>query len=132
VTSPLDQRLRDILARRAGIRFAILNGSTTGPRPDQARDVDVAVSFVGPASLFELGALAVALEQAIDRPVEVVDVDEATTLLRWEIVRTGRVLVAIERAALGDFLARVPIEYADLRPYLDREAQGLRRALGHG
>ncbi len=125
----LETKLRSVLAQRRDIRFALLFGSSV-TRPDGARDVDVALSFDAPLSLMEMGALAVLLESAVGKSVDVVDVDEATTLLRWEIVRAGRTLVARDVPAMLDFRAHVPLEYADLRPYLDREAEGLRRVLG--
>lgn len=78
----------------------------------------------------DLGGLASDLERIINKPVDIVDVTEANTLLRWEIVRTGHVVIDPDPDALREFRARVPIEYADLRPYLEREAAGLRRALG--
>jgi predicted nucleotidyltransferase len=126
----LEVQLRAVLAGRHDVRFAILFGSSVARTPDAARDVDVAVSLDASLSLMDLGALAVQLEAAVGKSVDVVDVDEATTLLRWEIVRLGRTLVARDEDALLDFRARVPLEYADLKPYLDREAAGLRRVLG--
>ena len=53
----------------------------------------------------------------------------AKTLLRWEVVRNGRTIVAAEPERLLEFQARVPIERADLEPYYQRESDGLRRAL---
>jgi hypothetical protein len=62
--------------------------------------------------------------------VDLVRLDRASTLLRWEVLKSGRILCAPDDAAWLAFAARVPLEYAELRPYLDREAAGLRRALG--
>jgi hypothetical protein len=56
-------------------------------------------------------------------------VDLATTLLRWEVVKIARPIFIRDRDAWLTLLARVPIEYADLRPYLERESRGLHRAL---
>jgi hypothetical protein len=66
---------------------------------------------------------------ALGREVDVVDVEEASTLLRWEVVRDGRTIVANDPEHLLQFKARVPIERADLEPYYARESAGLRRAL---
>lgn len=126
----LAAKLREALARRADVRFAILFGSCATKGPDQARDVDVAVRLRAPLSLMGLGALELELEDAVGKEVDVVDVDEASTVLRWEILRTGRVVDARDEEALHAFRVYVPLEYADLRPYLDREAAGQRRALG--
>ena len=125
----LENKLRTILARK-DVRFAILFGSSAMRSPDAARDVDVAVSSPRPMTLMQRAALEVELEQAVGKPVDVVDVDEASTLLRFEIVRHGVVVASKDEGALRAFQARVPLEYADLRPYLEREAEGLRRVLG--
>jgi predicted nucleotidyltransferase len=125
----LEAKLRDVLARRTDIRFALLFGSSI-TRSETARDVDVAVSFGSPASLMALGALSDELEQAVGKIVDLVDVGDASTLLLWEIVRSHHVIAVHDEDALRELLVRVPLEYADLKPYLDREAEGLRRSLG--
>ena len=122
-------RLRAVLERRTEVRFAVLFGSAAIRGPGRARDLDVAVSFRSSRSLLERGALAVALEGAVGREVDLVDVDEASTLLRWEVVSRGILIAAPDRAAWVEFQARVPVEWADLRPYFEREAAGMRRAL---
>jgi len=125
----LENKLRTILAGK-DLRFCILFGSSAMRSPAVAKDVDLAISSLRPMSLMQRGALEVELEQAVGKPVDVVDVDEASTLLRWEILRHGVVVASNDETALRTFQARVPLEYADLRPYLDREAEGLRRVLG--
>jgi len=128
-TEELLDRLRTALAGRSELRFAVLFGSAVTRGPDQARDIDVAVSCLRPLALLDRAQLATALELAIGREVDVVDVDEASTLLRWEVVRHGRTILANDPEHLLQFKARVPIERADLEPYYSRESAGLRRAL---
>lgn len=117
------------LAGDAGVRFALLFGSVVTDDPTRARDVDVAVSFAEPRSLLELGRLEGVLEQALGREVDVVDLDQASTLLRWEVARDAQVIHCRERDALVDFRARAALDYFDLEPYRTRQADGLRRAL---
>ncbi|MBK7975679.1 MAG: hypothetical protein IPK07_21160 [Deltaproteobacteria bacterium] len=125
----IEGALRSVLERRADVRFAYLFGSTVTRDPATARDVDVAVSFTVSPSLFAVGELATSLEGVLGREVDVVDLDDATTLLRWEVVRSGRVLMAPDPRALAEFRARVPLEYLELKPHLERQAAGLRRVL---
>jgi predicted nucleotidyltransferase len=120
--------LRAALEHRADVRFAILFGSALRD-PTTAHDVDLAVSFTRPTSLLEAGALANDLDTATGCDVDLVDLDDASTLLRWEIFRTGRLVTARDRSAWLDFMARVPSEWADLEPYYQLESEGLRRAL---
>jgi predicted nucleotidyltransferase len=126
--SELETKLRALLAGK-DIQFAFVFGSSVRRGPDAARDIDLAVSTREPLSLMQRGALAIELEGSLGKTVDVVDVGEASTLLRWEVVRDGRVVAARDEDALRAFRVLAPLEYADLRPYLDREAEGLRRAL---
>jgi predicted nucleotidyltransferase len=81
-------RLRRALAARADVRVAVLFGSeargTAGPRSD----VDVAVVAPG-VDLLDLGA---ALALALEREVDVVDLDDATIPLLERLVREGIVV----------------------------------------
>ena len=124
------ERLRAVLAGRAEVRFALLFGSAVTRGLDGARDLDVAVSLSAPVSLFEIARLAGELEGATGREVDVADLGSASTLLRWEVLTTGRVIAAADAGALADFRARVPIEWAELVPHRERQAEGLRKVLG--
>jgi predicted nucleotidyltransferase len=125
-------KARAVLEPRANIRFALLFGSAATKGPDGARDIDIALSFDSSPGLLDLAELAQEIEVAVGHEVDLVEIDEASTLLRWEVVRDGRVIVAHDKDALLELQARVPIEYADLRPYFERESEGLRRALSGG
>lgn len=122
--------LQPVLAEYGEISFAILFGSSVAHGPDAARDVDLAISSTAPLSHERFAAFADALERASGKQADVVELDRANTLVRWEVVRTGRVVAARDQDALREFQTRVPAEYDDLRPYLEREAAGLRRLLG--
>ena len=122
-------RLRTALQGRSEVRLAFLFGSTVTRGVDSAEDVDVAVSFAGSLSLLEQCALASRLEEVVGREVDLVDLDQASTLLRWEVARSGVLLSARDPREVTLFRARVPLEYFDLKPYLEREAEGLRRVL---
>jgi predicted nucleotidyltransferase len=123
-------RLRAVLEARANVRFALLFGSAATRGPAQARDIDVAVSFTETPSLFDLGALANDLDAALGAEViDVIDLDEASTLMRHEVAMVGRPIFTRSREALIEFLARIPLEYEDLRPCLEREGEGLRKAM---
>ena len=131
-SSQLEGRVRGVLAARDDVRFALLFGSAATRGPSEANDVDVAVSFVGSPSAMDLGRLADALEAAVGVAVDVVDVAAASTLLRWEVVRTGRMVHRADEAAALEFLARVPLEWLDLEPYHVLQVEGLQRTLEGG
>lgn len=122
--------LRDELGRRPGIRFAVLFGSAARRGPAAARDVDVALSLAWSPSLFEMAELAIALERRVGKEVDVVDVSEQSTLMQWEILRDGKLVIAPDANAWRSFQARVPIDHADLCLLTERQRDGLGRALG--
>ncbi len=125
----LTSRLSRILSGRPEVRVAFLFGSSVTRGSDQARDVDVAVTFSSPVRLLEQTDLAGRLEEAVGRDVDLVDLDTASTVLRWEVARVGIPLWAADPADIVAFRARAPLEYFDLQPFLERESAGLRRAL---
>ncbi len=117
------------LRPQPNVRFAILFGSAATRGPGQARDIDVAVSFSTSPSLMDRGVLAGLLEQVLKRDVDLVDLDSASTILEWQVLANGIPLVVNDSKAWRDFQVRVPIDYADLQPYHQRESDGLRRML---
>jgi predicted nucleotidyltransferase len=121
--------LEAALGNRKGLRFAVLFGSAATRGPDRARDIDIAVSFAHSPSWMELGALASDLAEAGLREADIVDLGGASTLLRREVLYTGRLITAPYRQDWLAFQRSVPLEYEDLRPFLERESAGLRRVL---
>lgn len=125
----LTSRLTRALRAHPEVRLAFLFGSSVSRGVDAARDVDVAVAFTHSLTLLEQGTIATELEEITEREVDLIDLDEASTLLRWEVVRGGIPLLAKDETDLVELRARVPLEYFDLEPFLEREAAGMRRAL---
>jgi predicted nucleotidyltransferase len=125
LTRDLGQALRG----RAEVRLALLYGSAVTRGLEHARDIDVAVAFARPVSLWDQCALAEHLESIAGREVDLVDLDSASTLLRAQVARHGIALWAKDRSDLIALRARAPLELFDLQPYLEREAEGLRRVL---
>jgi predicted nucleotidyltransferase len=125
----LTSRLTRALQARPEVRLAFLFGSSVSRGVDAAKDVDVAVAFTRSLGLLEQGRIATQLARAAEREIDLVDLDEAPTLLRWQVVRNGIALFARDPAELVALRARVSLEYFDLEPFLEREAAGLRQAL---
>jgi predicted nucleotidyltransferase len=125
----LTRGLGQALQGRPEVRLALLFGSSVTRGLESARDLDVAVAFMRPVSLMDQCRLGEHLEKAAGREVDLVDLDNASTLLRSEIARHGVVLWTRDRSDLIDFRARAPLEFFDLQPYREREAEGLRRVL---
>ncbi len=125
-----DARLSEFLAR-AEADLAVAFGSVIAEsrfRPDS--DIDIAVLFANghPADLDAMADLASNLERLFGREVDLVDLAEASTLLRFEVARGQRIF---ERrpGVFASFAARAALEYDDLRPILLQCGWGLMRKL---
>lgn len=107
-------RLRQTLEDALDVRLAVLFGSVASGRFRPDSDVDVGVSLRPGAN--PPAALGVALERAVGRPVDLVWLDDAPPLLRFEVARRGIVLVERTSHAWADFRARAMIDWWDWAP----------------
>lgn len=122
--------VRDALSAGPTLRLGVLFGSVARGRAGADSDVDVAIVPEDPA--LDLRAeldLQVALERAAGRPVDLVRLDRASTILRWQVATTGVPLLEGRRGAWRRFVAEAAIEHADFAPALARAADLFRRRL---
>ena len=108
------EKLTRALELVPSVRLAVLFGSAAKGIVGSHSDIDVAVSLQRDADCE--ATLQVVLERAVDRPVDLVWIDEAPPLLRFEIAREGRVLVEREPYAWADFRAHAMIDWWDWAP----------------
>jgi uncharacterized protein len=107
------ERLRRVLDGRPGVRLAALFGSTATRRRHAWSDVDVGV-LLDPD--VDLPALGVELERATGARVDLIPLDNAPSLLRFEIARDGVLLVARDAHEWPEFRARAMIDWWDWAP----------------
>jgi predicted nucleotidyltransferase len=106
--------LTRVLENTPDVRLAVLFGSAARQTDGPDSDIDVGVLFAGPA---DAGSrLAVALERAVGRPIDLIWLDWAPPLLRFEIARDGIVLVDPDRHAWATFRARAMLDWWDWAP----------------
>lgn len=126
----LVRSLEDVLADSPPLRLALLFGSRARGRARPDSDVDVGIIPVDEnLPLHAELALQGRLERACGRPVQLVRLDHANTLLKWEAARHGVLIVARSRADHVRFVARAALEYADLAPALARAGTIFRKRL---
>ncbi|MCC3751783.1 MAG: nucleotidyltransferase domain-containing protein [Halorhodospira halophila] len=121
-TTDLTGKLRGQLERERGlIACAYLYGSrATGQARDDS-DVDLAVLFRDPqqpALVCPAARLAQRLEQAIRRPIDLIDVEQAPVDLVHRILRDGILLLDAIPARRIAFEVDARNRYFDLLPYL--------------
>lgn len=113
----MDSEIRtmlDLLDRRFGIACLWLFGSKAAGRERPGSDLDLAALFrerPEPRELLETRAEAEAL---IGRPVDVVDLDGASPILAWQVLKHGRLLVDRDPRRRHRFTAAAPGRRQDL------------------
>ncbi len=129
VPAELLARLGAVLAARGGLRLAVLfgSGATGRLRPDS--DLDVAVWPLSPAA--ELDDLSLQSELTLEagREVDLVRIDHASTLLKWQIAKNAVSILEASPGELARFRAYAASEYADFAPTFEHHAERFRRRL---
>ncbi len=107
--------LTEALGELAGLRLAVLFGSAASGRLTRHSDVDLGV-------LLDEGTSIRAVERAVERVsgrgADLVDLATSPPLLRFEIARSGQVLVETEPDAWVAFKARAMLDWWDEAPVL--------------
>jgi uncharacterized protein len=112
------------------LRLAMLFGSMAKGTQRIDSDIDIGIIPEDPdLSLAEELTLQTELGRVCKRQVDLVRLDRASTILRWQVVRHGRPLVEGERFAAARFAAEVAAEYLDFAPAFEHAAENFRRVL---
>ena len=127
--------LCEALAAEPAVRLAVVFGSAAKGRLAPDSDLDLAVRLA-PDSAGTRRAAALAAGRATGREIDLVELDGAPPLLRFQIARDARVVVEREPGAWTRFKARAMIDWWDWAPtarmmnaiYLRR----LREKVAHG
>jgi predicted nucleotidyltransferase len=129
----LVDRVADELRAEPTLRLAVVFGSTA--RGTQRAESDVDVGIVPVDSELPLRAelaLQVRLERVCQRPVHVVRLDRASTLLKWKVANEGRPVVSTPAHAWPRFVATSAIEFAELAPQLRDAEERFRARVANG
>jgi predicted nucleotidyltransferase len=110
----------------------VIFGSTARGQAGAHSDLDIGVSGPRPE---DLNRIQVCLARASGRCVDLIDLDRAPPLLRFEVARDGHLLLEREPHLWSDFKARAMIDWWDWAPTARRlqarAAERLRRQV-HG
>lgn len=129
------QALRDVLADQQAVQLAVLFGSQARDRAHSRSDVDIGLRLAPATAETRQQAIA-EIGQAVRREVDVVDLDSAPPLLRFQIARDGVVLVEREPRLWARFKARAMTDWWDWAPTTRRlhgiYIRRLREQVAHG
>jgi predicted nucleotidyltransferase len=133
LTSPDLDLIVAVLRSGPPLRLAMLFGSTAKGTQRIDSDIDIGIVPDDPElSLTEELTLQTELSRVSGRQVDLVRLDRASTLLRWQVVRYGRALVEAKPFAAARFTAETVAEYLDFAPAFERAAENFRRVLAAG
>lgn len=128
--SELIDKARGVLAAGPPLRLAVLFGSFAKQRARADSDLDIAILPRDESlSLRAELDLAAQLSSRTGREIDLVRLDRATMLLRWEIAKHGILLVADPAWEWLRFRVAAASEHADMADALDRAARLFRRRI---
>jgi hypothetical protein len=106
--------LRSALAARPAVKLAVVFGSAARGRSGPGSDLDLALRLVPAAA--SRREVVDAARRVVRRELDVVDLDTAPPLLRFQIARDGVVLVEREPRSWARFKARAMTDWWDWAP----------------
>lgn len=128
----LRQQIHRVLKHYPSVQAAYLFGSHAEGRAKPGSDVDLAL--VGPRAelqTYKLDILADLTTEGIDR-IDLVLLDGADPVLRFEAVHPNCLMHAREGFDHGDYFSRSLREYFDFEPYLHIQREAFKQRLLHG
>lgn len=129
------ERLRERAASLPELKLAVLFGSTARGQTRKESDVDLGLLLGTDTRSVRLHVEA-ELARAARREVDIVYLNEAPPLLRFEISRGGVVLLEREEGLWTGFRARAMVDWWDWAPYAKRIEEAairrLRERVAHG
>ncbi len=111
-------RLRDVLAKEPGVRFAYLYGSIL--ESDRIHDVDIGIFLDETAVAHQshiLDNLSTTCRAATNVPVDIRILNDAPLSFLYHVLR-GRLLSCRDEAFLTDMMEAIARRYLDLAPVL--------------
>ncbi|HKY39680.1 MAG TPA: nucleotidyltransferase domain-containing protein [Polyangiaceae bacterium] len=125
--------LKAALASGPRLRLAIVFGSGASGRMHQASDIDIAIIPEDATLLLrEELRLQVELTRVAGRNVDLVRLDRAPTLVRYQVAKHGVALFESGPFEAARFKAAAVSEYLDFEPSLRRAAEVFRRRVAAG
>jgi predicted nucleotidyltransferase len=116
-------QIASVLQAGPPLRLAMMFGSEARGTSRSDSDVDIAIVPADPElSLAAELDLQQALTLACGRPVDLVRLDKASCLVRWQVARDGRVLFQAGPFEAARFVASAASDYLDFQPDFARAA----------
>ncbi|KYH31614.1 type VII toxin-antitoxin system MntA family adenylyltransferase antitoxin [Neomoorella mulderi] len=133
----LAERLREALIKREEIKFAYLFGSYARGKAHKLSDVDVAIYLdekrIPPSGPYGYRSdLLITMRQQLRQPLDLVILNEAPLVLRFRVIRDGKILFCRDSRARIRFHEKTLCAYLDFQPVLRLQKQYMLKRLAEG
>jgi predicted nucleotidyltransferase len=128
--SAIVARIQSALLTAPTVQLAVLFGSRVAGRTRPDSDLDIAIA-AGPSGLDYSRELVLtrAIALGAGAEVDLIRLERASTLLRWQIATTGIAVLEASPGAFARFRADAASEYIDFAPALRWYGELFRRRL---
>lgn len=110
---------KDILIQYKEVTFAYLFGSYVRGTLRSDSDIDIAIYLSEEMDIDSYLGLKMDLTEACKREVDLVILNKATPLLKFQVYKENRSLFTRDKSAETNFKVKTLFEYNDVKRYLD-------------
>jgi predicted nucleotidyltransferase len=111
----ITQEIREFLDKRGEVSLAFIFGSFAEGRLNKESDVDIAILFRVEPDISTLTDIMNGLSVIVKRDVDIVVLNNASPIIRMQVLRKGRILKKVDERIYCDFYLRAVKEYDDIK-----------------
>ena len=107
--------LKQFFRNAKGVEFVFLFGSAVQGKLRKDSDMDVAAFFQVSPNEIDLKSLQEDMTSVLGRDVDLVQLNNASPILKMQVLRNGELVLCRDRKSLYRFIERAVNEYDDLK-----------------
>lgn len=128
------KKCKDVLIECEDILFAYIFGSYVAGNMRKDSDIDIGIYLKEKMSIEKYLKLKMDLMEACKREVDLVILNDATPLLKYEVYRSNILIFTRDKTIESNYKVKTLFEYSDMKRYLDiaykRNIERLRQEVG--
>jgi predicted nucleotidyltransferase len=113
------KKCRDILINYEAIIFAYIFGSYAKGNVKEDSDIDIAIYLKDSIGTYAYLDMKMELSEALKREVDLVILNDSTSLLKYEIYKKNILLFTHDESIENRYKVKILFEYDDMKRYLD-------------
>ena len=113
------KKCKDILIKYEDVVFAYIFGSYAQNRIRRNSDIDIAVYLKKKIDIDKYLEMKMNLTEVLNREVDLVILNDATPLLKYEIYKNNILLFSRDNTLESKYKVKTLFEYSDMKKYLD-------------